>query len=166
MGDRGPLAVHDYDEVAFVCRVAHARGESMTFAVERELGVGNTVARSLITRARGAGYGIPHVRADLATEEVDGEYLPVGVYEELFTPEPWTERAACRMLPPDMFFPRRGHETATAKAVCATCPVCAECLDAALRRGEKFGIWGGTSERERRAMRRQIRVQAHTGTVA
>ena len=158
MGERGPQAVYDYDEVAFVCRVAHSRGESMTFAVEGEFNVSNTVARSLIARARGAGYGIPHVRADLATDS--GEYLPVGVYEELFTPEPWTERAACAALPADMFFPARGHEVETAKAVCRECPVCDDCLDAALRRGEKFGIWGGASERERRVMRRQIRVQA------
>lgn len=150
--------VYDYDEVAFVCRVAHSREESMVLAVERELNVGTIVARKLIDRARCAGYGIPHVRADkVLVDMVEG--LQVG-YEDLFTPEPWTEHAACASLPPDLFFPSRGHETSTAKAVCAECPVCEECLDYALRRGEKHGIWGGTSEADRRKLRRDRRVGA------
>ena len=158
MGDRGPTSVYDYDEVAFVCRVAHSRGDSMVLAIEAEFSVSTIVARGLINRARTAGYGIPHVRPDkVLVDMVEG--LQVG-YEELFTPEPWTELAACRMLPPDMFFPGKGHETATAKAVCAECPVCEDCLDYALRRGEKWGIWGGTSERERRKMRHDRRVGA------
>lgn len=55
-------------------------------------------------------------------------------------------------MDPDLFYPERGEEVATAKAVCATCPVRAECLAAGLY--EKYGIWGGTSERERRKLRR------------
>lgn len=63
---------------------------------------------------------------------------------------PWRARAACSGKPAWMFFPSRGdHKTvAAAKAVCATCPVQTECLDA--HRGEREGIYGGLAPRERR----------------
>lgn len=61
---------------------------------------------------------------------------------------------ACRELPPEWFHPGRGESTRDAKAVCATCPVRPECFEWAVTRPEKFGIWGGTSERERRRIRR------------
>lgn len=66
----------------------------------------------------------------------------------------WRKRAACRGKPPWMFFPARGdHKTVkAAKAVCATCPVSAECLEA--NRGEREGVYGGTSARERRTSER------------
>jgi WhiB family redox-sensing transcriptional regulator len=63
----------------------------------------------------------------------------------------WRDLAACSGMDPALFYPERGEEVATAKAVCAVCPVQAECLAAGLY--EKFGIWGGTSERERRKLR-------------
>jgi len=63
--------------------------------------------------------------------------------------------AACRGLDPHLFFPDRGASVAEAKAVCASCPVRAECLEFALINVEKFGIFGGTSERERRRLRRE-----------
>lgn len=66
----------------------------------------------------------------------------------------WEKDAACRDSDPNMFFPERGSSTREAKAVCAICPVRDECLDYALMNGEKFGIWGGTSERERRRIRK------------
>lgn len=77
-----------------------------------------------------------------------------------FTSEPWTARGACRGVGAAQFFTERGEATRPAKAVCATCPVTAECLDYALRNKEKFGVWGGTSERERRKMRREQGISA------
>lgn len=71
----------------------------------------------------------------------------------LLAPADWTRHAACRGVDPDLFFPERGQDTEPAKAVCRTCPVIDECLDHALRNGEKRGVWGGTSERQRRQMR-------------
>jgi WhiB family redox-sensing transcriptional regulator len=56
---------------------------------------------------------------------------------------------------PDLFFPERGASTKEAKAVCQGCVVREDCLEYALANGEKFGIWGGLSERERRRIRRQ-----------
>jgi WhiB family redox-sensing transcriptional regulator len=67
----------------------------------------------------------------------------------------WQERANCLGVDPDLFFPERGASTREAKGVCAGCEVRVECLEYALRNGEKFGIWGGMSERERRRIRRQ-----------
>ena len=66
----------------------------------------------------------------------------------------WYADAACRGMPGEIFFPQRGEMTTTAKAVCASCTVREECLEAALGPpSEKFGVWGGMSERERRRVR-------------
>ena len=65
----------------------------------------------------------------------------------------WQELGACRGMDPDIFFPERGALNLAAKRVCAGCEVRQECLDHALDNGEHFGIWGSTSERERRFMR-------------
>jgi WhiB family redox-sensing transcriptional regulator len=67
----------------------------------------------------------------------------------------WSE-GACRDLPAEWFHPERGGSTREAKAVCATCTVRVDCLTFALDNHEKFGIWGGTSERERRRIRRRM----------
>lgn len=71
----------------------------------------------------------------------------------------WQEEAACRAMDPELFFPTRGAPTREAKEVCFACPVRLECLDAALAGRERFGIWGGLSERERRRLRRRIAGQ-------
>src|SRR3972149_511381 len=67
----------------------------------------------------------------------------------------WQERSNCLGVDPDLFFPERGASTKEAKGVCGGCEVRLDCLEYALRHGEKFGIWGGMSERERRRLRRQ-----------
>jgi WhiB family redox-sensing transcriptional regulator len=65
----------------------------------------------------------------------------------------WQRDALCAQVDPEIFFPERGASTVDAKGVCAGCPVRMECLADALGRGERFGVWGGLSERERRVMR-------------
>jgi WhiB family redox-sensing transcriptional regulator len=55
----------------------------------------------------------------------------------------------------DVFFPERGQSVTAAKTVCARCPVRAACLDYAMSINERHGIWGGTTEKERRVLRRQ-----------
>lgn len=70
----------------------------------------------------------------------------------------WQQRANCQGLDPDLFFPDRGASTREAKEVCAACVVKEDCLEWALSAGEKFGIWGGTSERERRRLRKARRA--------
>jgi len=71
----------------------------------------------------------------------------------------WHQHGACRGADPNLFFPARGESVKEAKAVCARCPVRAECLEYALTNQEKFGVWGGLSERERRQLRRQRRLK-------
>lgn len=66
----------------------------------------------------------------------------------------WYERALCAQTDPEAFFPEKGGSTREAKKVCAVCPVRAECLAYALEHDERFGIWGGLSERERRRLKR------------
>ena len=72
----------------------------------------------------------------------------------------WQERARCRSLGPERFFTERGESTAKAKAICFRCTVREACLEYALAHTEKFGIWGGMSERERRRIRTQRRKKA------
>ncbi|WP_345413817.1 WhiB family transcriptional regulator [Pseudonocardia xishanensis] len=66
----------------------------------------------------------------------------------------WQERALCAQTDPEAFFPEKGGSTREAKRICAGCEVRAECLEYALAQDERFGIWGGLSERERRRLRR------------
>ena len=67
---------------------------------------------------------------------------------------PWASEAKCLQADPDTFFPEKGGSTREAKRICAECPVRSECLEHALEHDEKFGIWGGLSERERRKLKR------------
>jgi WhiB family redox-sensing transcriptional regulator len=72
----------------------------------------------------------------------------------------WRRAANCLGVDPELFFPERGELTETAKAVCHACTVRLECLDYAIVNSEKFGIWGGLSERERRRIRSTRRQAA------
>ena len=67
----------------------------------------------------------------------------------------WQAEAACAGHPePWLWFPGRGESDGEARSVCLGCPVAGPCFDHALHY-ERFGIWAGTSERQRRAFRRQ-----------
>ncbi len=70
-------------------------------------------------------------------------------------PLAWQRDALCAQTDPEAFFPEKGGSTREAKAVCASCEVRAQCLEYALANDERFGIWGGLSERERRRLRRE-----------
>lgn len=67
----------------------------------------------------------------------------------------WQTDALCAQTDPEAFFPEKGGSTREAKRVCAACLVRQECLDYAMDNDERFGIWGGLSERERRRLRRE-----------
>ena len=67
----------------------------------------------------------------------------------------WQERALCAQTAPEAFFPEQGGSTREAKRVCLTCEVRGECLEYALQNDERFGIWGGLSERERRKLKKK-----------
>jgi WhiB family transcriptional regulator, redox-sensing transcriptional regulator len=72
------------------------------------------------------------------------------------TDEEWQERALCAQTDPEAFFPEKGGSTREAKRICLGCEVRDRCLDYALAHDERFGIWGGLSERERRRLKRGI----------
>ena len=67
----------------------------------------------------------------------------------------WQERSLCAQTDPEAFFPEKGGSTREAKKVCIGCEVRAECLEYALQHDERFGIWGGLSERERRKLKKR-----------
>ena len=88
------------------------------------------------------------------TERPQGAVLglvPLSDVEELA----WQEQALCAQTDPEAFFPEKGGSTRDAKTICTTCEVRGECLEYALQNDERFGIWGGLSERERRKLRRR-----------
>jgi WhiB family redox-sensing transcriptional regulator len=66
----------------------------------------------------------------------------------------WQEQALCAQTDPEAFFPEKGGSTREAKRICVGCEVKGECLEYALGQDERFGIWGGLSERERRRLKR------------
>ena len=74
----------------------------------------------------------------------------------------WRESAACRGLDPELFHPDRGEDVRPALAVCATCSVTEPCREQALADFE-VGVWGATTERQRRIIRRGIRIEVGAG---
>lgn len=97
-------------------------------------------------RVRDAGYdpdtGYPHTRPSPVLAELAQH---IGRMPDL-------PGALCAETDPDLFYPEKGGSTRDAKATCMRCEVRDSCLQAALDNGERFGIWGGLSERERRAL--------------
>jgi Transcription factor WhiB. len=77
--------------------------------------------------------------------------LPMSDVEELA----WQEKALCAQTDPEAFFPEKGGSTREAKRVCLSCDVRDDCLEYALANDERFGIWGGLSERERRRLKKR-----------
>jgi WhiB family transcriptional regulator, redox-sensing transcriptional regulator len=88
------------------------------------------------------------------------ECLPdeLGTLADLFDEadeQEWQERALCAQTDPEAFFPEKGGSTREAKRICQGCAVRPECLEYALAHDERFGIWGGLSERERRKLKKR-----------
>jgi len=86
--------------------------------------------------------------------------LPASVIALASADYSWRSQALCRDTDPDLFFPVGTTGAALvqieqARAVCRECPVQSDCLDFALATNQDSGIWGGTSEDERRMIRRE-----------
>ena len=94
--------------------------------------------------------GVPYPTADPFGEAV------VAFGEDEAEEQDWQERALCAQTDPEAFFPEKGGSTREAKRICSGCEVRPECLEYALAHDERFGIWGGLSERERRRLRRAV----------
>ncbi|WP_082008132.1 WhiB family transcriptional regulator [Microbacterium mangrovi] len=82
--------------------------------------------------------GVPGVHRDATDED---------------NPLSWQSDALCAQTDPEAFFPEKGGSTRDAKRICASCDVRDQCLEYALQNDERFGIWGGLSERERRRLK-------------
>lgn len=78
----------------------------------------------------------------------------------LSTSPDWMAQAVCAQVDPKLFYPEQGGSTRQAKAVCARCPVQAECLAYALAQGERYGIWGGLGSHTRRKLTTPARTDA------
>jgi WhiB family redox-sensing transcriptional regulator len=70
-------------------------------------------------------------------------------------PLAWQADSLCAQTDPEAFFPEKGGSTRDAKKICTSCEVRSQCLEYALHNDERFGIWGGLSERERRKLRKR-----------
>lgn len=82
------------------------------------------------------------------------------------TGQEWRGSALCAQVGPEAFFVEKGGDTRIARQLCAACEVTDECLRYALDTREEFGIWGGTSPRQRKKMRRTERHRTITAPVA
>ena len=85
--------------------------------------------------------GVPGVRQHVADEDEN--------------PLAWQSDSLCAQTDPEAFFPEKGGSTRDAKKICTSCEVRTQCLEYALSNDERFGIWGGLSERERRKLRKR-----------
>lgn len=65
----------------------------------------------------------------------------------------WRDSALCAQTDPALFFPEKGSPVAEAVKICQKCEVRVECLDFAIATKQRFGVWGGKTERERRVIR-------------
>jgi ABC-type lipopolysaccharide export system ATPase subunit len=89
----------------------------------------------------------------------DGDPLMEAADPFVFERPEWHSRAACRGVDPELFFPAKGEDPSIVSVLyCSRCPVTEDCLDHALRR-EREGVWAGTSDKQRRQIRRERRIR-------
>lgn len=113
--------------------------------------------RAEAQRMRQRGTPVPAIAAQLGVDARSVyRYLdaPAPLVEEDLDEDEWKKRAVCAQTDPEAFFPEKGGSTKEAKRVCQGCEVTAECLKYALKNDERFGVWGGLSERERRQLKK------------
>jgi WhiB family transcriptional regulator, redox-sensing transcriptional regulator len=92
------------------------------------------------------------VRGRTASPPVDLRGLP----SNPSPPDVWQTDAACFEVDPDVFFPTSEEEAGPALAFCKRCPIREECLAWALKNGERYGVWGGLTEQQRRRLTRSV----------
>jgi len=98
------------------------------------------------------------IDGDRGVDRLEGPAQELGMLTEFYDPtdeQDWQERALCAQTDPEAFFPEKGGSTREAKRICLGCEVRSECLEYALAHDERFGIWGGLSERERRKLKKR-----------
>jgi WhiB family transcriptional regulator, redox-sensing transcriptional regulator len=114
------------------------------------------------SRLLGSVGSAPHIQTGPTAASIGGRpqlsVVPDPFDDDLATDDEdqWQERALCAQTDPEAFFPEKGGSTREAKRICQGCEVRSSCLEYALANDERFGIWGGLSERERRRIKRGI----------
>ena len=96
--------------------------------------------------------GSPFTMGEMPEVDLDVQGLP----EQVSPPDHWQERAACYGLDPEVFFPTTEEEAGLALSYCGVCQVREVCLAWAVRNGERYGVWGGTTEQQRRRLIRHV----------
>jgi WhiB family redox-sensing transcriptional regulator len=147
--------------VAAIANAADANGMKANQAIVAAFGVTLKTAGKMLTAARKAGYDIEHdprARNQTAITPEQRRSMIMGQFESrvrLFDPAPWRADANCKDVDVNLFFPERGDGSTVmyAKQVCRGCTVRLQCLQFAVNNNETIGIWGGTSERQRRLIR-------------
>ena len=120
------------------------------------MSAGTRVRRSSIADSPGAaGPVLKHTGMITRPPALDELAALAGDPEPDPDPLAWQAQALCAEVDADIFFPDKGGSTREAKKVCRACEVRAECLEYALANGERFGIWGGVTERARRRLEPQ-----------
>jgi WhiB family redox-sensing transcriptional regulator len=89
---------------------------------------------------------------DTMDDTLEFDLLTAPILDE----RPWGVFAACKAEMSLTFFPQNRQEERTALMICSTCPVVDQCLDHAIETNERFGVWGGTTERQRRKLAKRI----------
>jgi WhiB family transcriptional regulator, redox-sensing transcriptional regulator len=102
-------------------------------------------------------YGWPSLEqttsmAPMLDVDIDVENLP----KQVNPPDFWQETAACYGLDPEIFFPTTEEEAGLALSYCGMCGVREVCLAWAIQNGERYGVWGGTTEQARRRLIRHV----------
>lgn len=129
-------------ELAERVRTSDATVQSLA----KEYGVS---ASTMVNRFVNSGFSTSgETRRDVAKRELR-EYL--SRVARTYT-EPWMEEGICTQTDPEVFFPERGASAADAKRICGGCPVREKCLEYGLRVRDRYGVYGGLSERERRRL--------------
>ncbi len=96
-------------------------------------------------------------------EELEGDNLLVSPQVDGDTS--WMKAGRCAEMSPSTFFPSDGVGVESARKICAECPVREQCLEYALANRIDHGVWGGTSERQRRRILRARKLGLASSTV-
>jgi WhiB family redox-sensing transcriptional regulator len=144
-------ALHQRNSAAGAGLGTTGRGKAVTRRRDRQQGPKEPTAEAA-EQAKALAQEV--VGKDPRLADLLGIEMPV-VADLLGDAPEWQERALCAQTDPEAFFPEKGGSTREAKRICSRCEVRTDCLEYALGHDERFGIWGGLSERERRKLKRR-----------
>ena len=95
------------------------------------------------------------VRSTYSACAAGGSTIVAMILHQASTRDTWRQAAACRGYEASTFYPETAEAAGVAKQICAGCKVRAMCLETALRNQERYGVWGGLTERERARLGRR-----------